>query len=534
MCAAGTLTVAEALRLPPLQRGLPEVVEGHAHLDRPIRWAHAGEVPDIAALLLGGELLLTTGLGMGKTAAQQRRFIADLAGQGIAALVIELGQSFRAIPTPVRQAARARGVCLVALMRPVRFVEVTEAIHTELIDHRYAVMCRGEQIQAALVGVMLNGGGIPAVLEALAEELGNPVVLESAEGRLLLHGGDVDAVDAWATSRQNGRSGAPREPVPMGGTGRSGWLVVLPIHRPVAEVDGLALRHAAMIVGLALLRRRQEEELHAEERGSFLTALADARVKGDDASRLAALNGFQFRGTHVIAVAAELAGSPREIPAATLIRELERELEGLGVSALIGTAPEQRLFGVAGVTSGGAVAAIAGHFLQALRAVRSRRGESSDAIVAVGAPTAWADAGDALAEALETVACAKHLPAQEWYDVDQHSLHRLLWTMRSSDSLRGFVARNLEPLLEQDARRKLRLLPTLEAFCAHGGRKADTARALHLHRQALYKRLGRIESVLKVDLSEPGRLATLTVAVEGLRYLSPGVTSPVRNANTIA
>ena len=55
------ITVQRALELPGLRGGLPEVVAGGERLDRTVRWVHAGEVPNIASLLKGGELLLTTG-----------------------------------------------------------------------------------------------------------------------------------------------------------------------------------------------------------------------------------------------------------------------------------------------------------------------------------------------------------------------------------------------------------------------------------------------------------------------------------------
>ena len=66
--ATGALTVEMALALPSVRRGLPKVVAGRRNLDRPIRWAHSSEVPDIARLLKGGELLLITGMGIGSTA----------------------------------------------------------------------------------------------------------------------------------------------------------------------------------------------------------------------------------------------------------------------------------------------------------------------------------------------------------------------------------------------------------------------------------------------------------------------------------
>lgn len=82
------------------------------------------------------------------------------------------------------------------------------------------------------------------------------------------------------------------------------------------------------------------------------------------------------------------------------------------------------------------------------------------------------------------------------------------------------VDRRLGPLLAHDRRRRHALLPTLEALCANGGHKAQTARVLHLNRQALYHRLERIERLLGVDLDEPRELLTLHLAVEARRFLS--------------
>jgi purine catabolism regulator len=56
-------------------------------------------------------------------------------------------------------------------------------------------------------------------------------------------------------------------------------------------------------------------------------------------------------------------------------------------------------------------------------------------------------------------------------------------------------------------------VPTLQALCAHGGHKAETARTRHLNRQALYNRLARIEELLGVDLSDPDQLLTLQLAL---------------------
>jgi purine catabolism regulator len=72
-------TVSEVLALPALRQGRPHVVAGSAGLDRPVRWAHVAEVADIAHLLRGGELVLTTGVALPDDGPSLARYVADLA-----------------------------------------------------------------------------------------------------------------------------------------------------------------------------------------------------------------------------------------------------------------------------------------------------------------------------------------------------------------------------------------------------------------------------------------------------------------------
>src|SRR3954468_3689437 len=83
-------TVAEALALPVVRRGRPTVVAGAVGMQNRVRWAHVAEVADIAHLLRGGELVLTTGLLLPSDDAGLTRYVDDLAAVGAAGLVVEL------------------------------------------------------------------------------------------------------------------------------------------------------------------------------------------------------------------------------------------------------------------------------------------------------------------------------------------------------------------------------------------------------------------------------------------------------------
>lgn len=517
------ITVAEALALPALQRGLPEVLAGHARLDRAIRWVHAGEVPNIASLLVGGELLLTTGMGFSGGDAQRLRFVSELAQRGVAALVIELGSSLQAIPEPMREAAAAAQLPLVALHREVAFVRVTEAIHTELINRQYGLLREGQAIKERLVAVMLDGEGLPELLRALQEIVGNPVFLQSAAGQLLFHAGHGDDLDAWE-SAGGGRDGvALAQAVPMGPGSRPGRLVVLPTRRRPTELDAIALREAGAIVALALLRAREEEELVVRERGDLLAELADGTVTGAQAALRAQRMGFAPRTTRLLALAIEEAPpSPGAIRAA-LLADLQRELDGRATPILSGArsgdGPLLALAAVGGDDPESARRAAAGLVAEVVGRVWARRRPGARVLLGVDGPVEWSDAGRALRVAARTAAAAVPLPDRPWHDARELELERLLWKLRADGELEEFVARNLGPLLAHDRERRLALTPTLQALCEHGGHKAEAARVLHLHRQALYHRIARIEALLGVDLSDPQRLTTLHVALRALPYV---------------
>jgi purine catabolism regulator len=151
--------------------------------------------------------------------------------------------------------------------------------------------------------------------------------------------------------------------------------------------------------------------------------------------------------------------------------------------------------------------------------VWERRRPGTRTTVGVEGPIGWTGAGVALQVAALTAAAAGPLPVRPWHDGRETELERLLASIGGQPALEQFVARSLGPLLADRGTRTASLLQTLEVLCARGGHKAQAARELHLHRQALYHRISRLESLLGVDLSDPARLMTLNVALRALPYL---------------
>src|SRR4051812_7553465 len=238
------LSLADFLDLPVVRRALPEVLIGDHALGTEVRWAHVIEMPDPDDLLKGGELVLTTGLGAGSDARHQAAWTASLVEQGLAALAIELGSSWRDVPPAVVAGCARAGVPVVAFHRPVRFVEITEAVHRAVVNAQFALLARGEEIHRRFTELILRGRGVPEILAELCAAVGNPVVLEDARGALVYYvsgpAGDDVALSAWADLKRGTGEGAYAVDVRLLG---SSWgrLLALALDRRLDDFDKVAV-----------------------------------------------------------------------------------------------------------------------------------------------------------------------------------------------------------------------------------------------------------------------------------------------------
>ncbi|MER6185334.1 PucR family transcriptional regulator [Streptomyces sp. NPDC001652] len=530
------ITVQRALELPGLRSGLPEILAGADRLQRPVRWVHAGEVPNIASLLKGGELLLTTGYGLGTRPAEQRAFVRTLAERGIAALVVELGPRFTRLPAALVDTARATGLPLVQLHREVPFVTVTEEIHTEIVNGHYALVQRAEEVHRRCTEALLGGGGVPQVLGILADFSDNPVFLETTDGQLLYAAGagpeGADPLQVWEGLRSQHKDAPPAGSVlvdvPGGGPGTGSVrarLVLLPVRAPLVPVHRMAAERAAGILAVVLMQARQEEELAARGRGDFLTDLAEGRIAAEDAPAQARVLGFKPGPSPLLPVVMRLGDALSPGGGwAVLARAVSEELAAVGVPVLLGVRPvEGRVLVLLGLRSESERAAVADRVAAALRAGVERAGMqrpgAQPPVVVVGVAGGWAAASAGLRHAAETATAAQGLSDRPWYDARRLDIDLLLWRLRDHPDLAAFVDRAIGPVRDHDHRSKPPLLPTLETYLAHAGRKAETARELHLNRQTLYNRLARIGELLGTDLDDPQTVLALSLALRARRHV---------------
>jgi purine catabolism regulator len=532
------LSLADVLELPVVRRALPELVCGTTGCE--LRWAHVIEMPDPDDLLKGGELVLTTGLGAGPDAPRQARWIGSLIEQGVAAVAIELGTSWRAVPATVVDACTRAGVPVVAFHRAVRFVEITEAVHSAVLHAQFDLLRRGEEIHRRFTELILQGRGAPEILAELALAVGNPVLLEDAAHALVYYvagpQGDDLALAAWTDARRAEARGEEPEgmfAVDVRLLGSSwGRLMALSLDERLDDFDRVAVERAALAVAIDLLGQQHDEQLRARSRGAFLSDLADGRVEEADARRRAEALGWgpahPGRGALLPVVASWRAPAPRRagegVSWTRLAGDLRAALGSTGFGVLLGPRDADVLI-LLSLGARGYDAGLAEHVAHLFHGALDRHGLGpQDAALAIGgAAASLVAAGQALRRVRRSAGAATGLPVARWHDARRPGVADLLHDLRDTPELEAFVDEQLGPLLADGNARTRALLETLEAYLAAGGRKAEAARALHLERQSLYLRLRRIEELLGVSLDDEDVALGLHLAVRAMRFRRGGL-----------
>ncbi|WP_433873728.1 PucR family transcriptional regulator [Saccharopolyspora sp. CA-218241] len=517
-------TVAEVLDLPELRQGKPRVVAGATGLDGRVRWAHVAELADIAALLNGGELVLTTGIALSDAPEALARYVDELAAVGAAGLIVELGRRWRdRLPSALVDAAHRHDLPLVALDVETRFVRVTEAVVARIRDAQLAEL-RTTQVIHEIFTDLTTAGAEPAeVLREAARLTERPVVLETMAHQVLAYdsaGADpVSLLSDWAErSRAAVQSGRTRYhpeqrwlTTVVGARGDDWGRLVLvsptaPPHRHVVVAE-----RAASALAVNRLAARDRESLERQTHRTLLTELLGGDADPADLAARAAGLGVALTGP-----LAGVAVRPRTTSAAAPALESQQALRDLS-EAIASAARKAKLPALVGVVDDITVRALvvlpetgADAVLGQVAAEVRRSAPALPVVIAVGsAARSPGGARRTLSEAAQVAAAALHLADdRDVHRLDDVRLRGLLHLLRDDERVTAFVERELGALLDDR-----RLLDALRHFCDHGGNKSAAAAAAHLSRTAYYAQLARVEQLLGVSLGSPESVVSLHVAL---------------------
>ncbi|GAA2740581.1 MULTISPECIES: PucR family transcriptional regulator [Kitasatospora] len=513
----GRLTVRDVLGLEQVAAWGAEVVACPDRLDRPVRWLHVAEAPDVAVMLTGGEVVLTTGLLLAGEDRAQVEYVEAMRRADAAAVVLGLGRAFRTVPEAMRRAAVRCRVPLIVLHRPAPFARLTEEVHARLLHGRFAALDLSERMGDALSALNLSGVSLQRLLDEIAAYSGGPAVVVNLAHRVLAcageRGAQGDLLRDWERISRQLAELPGNGAVALGPDGQVvarleargtqwGWLVLFG-HRG-GEATGRVLgRRGAEALALHRLLGAGERGWEGQAAEALLTELASGTARAED-----------------LLPRVRAAGLPtgRRVFVPLVVRPLA-EVADLG--AVVDRAlAEEGLAGLAARVGGDAVAVLlsVGYEhdpdAQARRlAVRVHEKLAARGVAAVaGAGFGCAVLDEVRRSFVEAVHVADAAvaappagPVARLRDVRLRGLVRLL---REEPELQAFIERELGPLLGRPD-----LLDVLRTYLRTGRNKSLAAQEQHVSRPALYRRLQSIESLLGLDLDDLEQLTSLYVAL---------------------
>jgi PucR family transcriptional regulator, purine catabolism regulatory protein len=537
-------TVADLLAIDELALTL---VAGKQGVSRPIRWAHVSELKDPTRFLRGGEVLLTTGLGMRGGPRGQARYVEQLAEAKLAALGLGLGFAFKTTPAAVLAAADRAGFPVFEVPFEVPFIAITEALFSRLVNEQYVLLQRAGTVQQTLSRLLLEGAGLDALLGAYARMTGTRALLFDLHGEVVAAAPGASAVlrprAVWAeiqTLRPEGNEfsmslsdevgSRSLLPILVGGS-TAGFLVLHREERP-EPFHQVVVHHLATAIALELAKAQAVARTERRLVGDFLDALLEGELSGDETRRRLRFLGLGQSPAVAVLVARAAPAPEPPLGAADGATEALRRLVEDRLSRKPGPYVASvhddlvvALFEAGDPAAARATAeAVADGVLA--RGVAARFGLGTPASDPPALRRTYQEARFALAAAatVELPAAAtegapRGAPVGRVASVEDLGSHRLLLALQEDAALEALSRGLLAPLRAYDQRQHGDLVASLRTFLEHNGNWEAAARALGVHRHTLRYRIRRVAELTGRNLESAADRVEFWLALQAADVL---------------
>jgi len=536
----------EVLAMEVCRRGRPVVVAGHDRLDAPVRWVHAIELTDVARLLRGGELVLSTGIALPDDDRLLTAYVTELADVGVAGLAVELGRRYAgSLPGALVAAAARTALPLIAFEREVAFIEITEAVHARIIDAQLDELRVSERLHEMFTELSVAGASAEEIVRQAAALAGRPVILADLSHRVLafspggadpgrlLSGFAARSRAVHISGRLSGRTAYDEASgwlvTPVGAQGEDWGRVILVCDGPPSSTDTVLIERAATTLALGRLLTRHRESLERQAHRTLISGIiSQAHADPAEAAVRSRALGVPVDGRQLIALVLRfrdpVVSGPLGPPGALGVSAHARVLDLADATAaacraertpsLVGTLDDDR---AGAMLSLGPRVEPDDVLTRLATRIRDRAGVDPEVLVIGVGATAGSirDVRRSFLEASQVADVAASRPGGRdplFYRLPDLRLRGLLHLLRDDPRLQTFVEREVGALLAADPG----LIDVLAAYLAAGGNKAEAAKASHLARPTFYERLRRIERILGTDLSSAESRTSLHVALLAL------------------
>ncbi|MFS0645569.1 PucR family transcriptional regulator [Siminovitchia sp. 179-K 8D1 HS] len=507
-----------------------KVLAGSRGLGRIIRWVHVLEVADFESLIHGGELILTTGVGLQTDFHVQLTFVKKLIQSNAAGICIERGQYFREIHEDILELANEHDFPIILFEETVKFVDITQDLHSLIINRHYDLLSYLDTSSRKFIELSMSSNGILKILQELYQYFHHTVMFLPAEGRGFYFPADQKELHDIAVHyfemdknkiRQQQTINIENETfvvMPVKGPGHTwGCLFLHTTSSAPEEFHYLILDRAALSIAQIMLRNRTIEERKQHSEDKFVRNILQGREFDENEMH-----------THLPFMHMDMCFRVFVLQFQPFDQEFsEEEWEDINLqrTMLIRSLFKRHGFSPAVSATKDEIAVIAAFIgeekekaVENLKRIIQHIDENNEKKLLFGKKYAIGIGRDysrleqltkSYKEAKEVIGIHANV-----YLYDEIGIYRLFLPLKNTGELEAYVLDYLGPILEYDRTTESDLFQTLKVYLECGGAKKEAAEKLFIVRQTLYHRLEKIEQLLGSDFMNPNKRIAIETALK--------------------
>ena len=509
-----------------------QLVAGGEGLDRRVTWATRmrARLPAFESVR-GGELALLSLSQLRRIEETLPHLLTSLHKEGVAAIAV--AASLESLEKDTLALADQLHLPLILLPFTTSLEEIEREVITFVVSFRSEIERKATEISHQLIQLSIQGVGLQGVCEHLARTRSKWVILQEADQQVRFQasppGGDALALPAPLTDENLSHKGLTRITVPIQIRHEVvGYLSLIGRDGDFDYLERLILGQVAPILALEFARERERSEVESRYSAEALMDVLQGNYQNsDEILARVRLLGYDLQIPQVVVIF-ELAqeepeyatGSPQPQWSRRIRDELQRVWPGCWISIearrVLATLPISESYAD---DENESEKAIFSRLERAQARIQQANAGNGGHPIFTGGIGQLAKAVQRIPQSNREAQQALEIGRRLFGEGKIHSfarlgIYRLLFHLYGYEELFDFYQETLGLLLESDSHSNSALIETLEGFFRCNGNLSETARAMHLHRNSLLYRLGRIEELLGRSLEDPELRLSLQIALK--------------------
>ena len=540
MSSSSTPTTSASVRniLTLLASRDAQLVAGATGLERRVTWScrMRARLPAFESVH-GGELALLALSQLRRLDEPLPHLMKSLHQEGVAAIAVA-APSVESLGEEACTLANQHNLPLILLPPSASLEAIEREVITFVVSFRGEIERKATEISHQLMQLSIQGAGIQGICEQLANSCNKWVVVQDTERHVRLQaapaGADMLVLPATLDDEALWQQGLVQINAPiLVHHDVVGYLSLIGHDGDLDYLDRITLGQVVPILALEFAREKERSAVESRyQLEAFMDVLQGNYQQPDEMLARARLLGYDLTAPQIVAIFEIHANEPDYPPGSPQAQWSRRVRDALLLAwpASWILTESRRVITILPLPSANNQNSNSHRdaekvILTRLERVQTRLQQGNNNALpaySIGlgrVATNLQGISQSYREAQQALEIGRRLFGENQIHSFTHlGVYRLLFHLDRQSELRDFYRETLGPLLNTDTRGDGTLIDTLEGYFRCNGNLSETARTMHLHRNSLLYRLGRIEEVLGQSLDDSELRLSLQIALK-IRHL---------------